>query len=96
MAKVTIQDLNANNERVSLPAPLWTGRVQYSVGLYVTAIYRGPRSGRMFAEFYSFWERRDGSGRVEGHTIREIDADEYLHYCRLADVEPVGAEATEV
>lgn len=88
--RVTIDNLRGLAERVTLPAPLWEGRRNTSTGVYLTAIYRGPRTGRMFARYLSQW---DGS---VGTTYAEISADEYLHVCRLVDVEPAGVDAAAV
>ena len=32
---------------MSLPAPLWEGRVEISVGVWLTGLYKGPKTGRM-------------------------------------------------
>ena len=92
--RVTIETLRGRQERVTLPAPMWEGSIKRGAGITLEAIYRGPRTGRMFARHYSIWERTDGTGRLEGTTYSEIDADEYLHLCRVADVEPLGVDAT--
>lgn len=95
--RVTISNMRGHNERVTLPTPIWEGRVETSTGITLEAIYRGQRTGRMFARYYSCWQKRGGNAvGVEGTTYSELDLDEYLQVCRLADIEPVGVSATEV
>lgn len=94
--RVTIETPRGHRERVTLPAPLWEGRVETSTGVTLEAIYRGQRTGRMYARYYSIWQRSDGTGRHVGTTYAELDTDEYLQVCHLADVDPVGVDVTEV
>lgn len=91
-----IVTLRGHRERVTLPTPLWEGRIQTGTGITLEAIYRGARTGRMFVRSYSIWQRSDGTGRLEGTTYAEIDRDEYLNLCDLAGVEPLGVDAPEV
>ena len=93
MTATTIENLKGRYERVTLPQPIWDGAVETSAGITLEAIYRGPRTGRMFARYYSIWQRNDGTGGCVGTTYPELTADEYLQVCRLADVEPVGVRS---
>lgn len=93
--RVTLENLRGRQERVTLPSPMWEGRVKRGAGITLEAIYYGPRTGRMFARHYSGWQSHT-TGLTEGTTYSEIDTGDYLHLCRLADVEPIGVDAPAV
>lgn len=92
--RVTIENLSARMERVSLPAPHWTGRVEQSPGIILQAIYRGPKTGRMFCRQFSQWQAGPGRGSI-GTIYTELNLSDYLALCDIAGCEPV-ADATEV
>ena len=92
---LTIKNLRGQRERLSLPRPHWAadGPPHYT-GIRILALYRGPRTGRMFARTYSFWQ--DRRGQIEGERVFELDLDTYLTYCEIVGCEPVGVAATDV
>ena len=86
-----------NHERVKLPAPHWEDANpghEINTGLYVEALYKGPRSGRMFARMYSKWQTPQG-GIVGQHYV-ELLQSQYLHYCEQVGCDPQQVEPTEV
>jgi hypothetical protein len=94
MSKITVNvDHFGSWGRVTLPAPLWEGRRQLSAGITLEAIYRGPRSGRMFIRTYSQWD--NGNGACKGPLYTEIDQAEYIYYCEKVGCEPVGITPVE-
>jgi hypothetical protein len=92
--RVTIQTGYDQAERIALPTPHWTGKREIQTGVTLEALYRGPRTGRMFARSYSIWD--DGHGRNTGTIYRELDMSEYLRLCDKADIEPVNVTPIEV
>lgn len=96
--RVTLQDFYGNYQRVTLPAPFYEASASGPedwTGVWITALYYGPRSGRMFSRTYSIWD--DGHGRNVGTRYREIDRSDFLHYCDLVGVEPpAGLQAEDV
>ena len=96
--RVTLQTLNGNTERVTLPQPHYecphNGRGQDQTGVWIEALYVGPRTGRRFVRHYSIWDRGDGS--TVGTTYRELDTSEYLWLCERVGCEPVNCKTTEV
>lgn len=98
MTTRTITNLDGDYERVSLPAPHYTGPAngaEHFAGVWITGLYSGPRTGRKFVRTYSIWQSRNGYG-VKGETLRELDETEYLEYCERVGCEPINVSATEV
>lgn len=91
--RVTVYAPNGYAMRVRLPEPHWTGSHEIGTGFYLLALYRGPKSGRMFALVDSRWETRNGSGEPRGERYEEIDLDRYLHLCAEVGTEPVDFHA---
>jgi hypothetical protein len=95
----TIINLSGEHERVTLPQPEYSasksGQEDFGTGVWLTGIWRGPRTGRMFVRTYSIWasSRNDGSN-VGSRTI-EVDESGYLRACDVAGIEP-RTEAVEV
>ena len=88
--KVTIRNDYAHTyERVTLPHPFYessaTGQEDYT-GVWITGLYIGPRTKRMFVRTHSIWD--DGHGRNVGTTYQEIDRSQMLEYCLKVGVEP--------
>lgn len=77
----------------NLPAPLWEGREQINTGVCLTGLYKGPKSGRMVARFYSLWV--DRQGRVTGEYFSRIYLSDWVTYCELAGIDP-KVEAEEL
>lgn len=71
--------------RVTLPRPVWEGREELSPGYWVTAIYRGPRNGRLIARFYSAWVN-PRTHYIEGESYSVLDSHAWAHYCNVARV----------
>ena len=96
--KTTIVNLNGENERISLPDPCYSakasGQEDMGAGVWLTGLYRGPRTGRMIAETHSIWESGN-SGRTVGTRFREVDTDEWLRLCGVAGIDP-QVEAVEI
>ncbi len=92
---VTIENIRGECDRVTLPLPHYdnpkSGRSEDTTGVWYTALYVGPRTGRMFLRSESIWD--DGHGRCVGTRYRELRRDEYLDYCRRIGVEPIGPAA---
>lgn len=95
--RVTITNLHGEAERVTLPHPHYhrvsSGRREDETGVWIEAIYSGPRTGRKFVRTYSIWDA--GNGRTVGTTYREMDESEYLRLCERVGTEPVNVEETE-
>lgn len=95
--KTTITNLRGDNERISLPLPIYEaeprGREHLGAGVWITGIYKGPRTGRMFLRTYSIWDRGDGAH--VGTRVRELDQSDFLDYCQRVDINP-PVEAVEV
>ena len=96
--KATIDNLQGETERVSLPEPHYLVSANHNfeefTGVVITALYSGPRSRRRVAQTDSIWD--NGRHGVVGTTYRELEENEYLHYCRLVDVEPRHVAATDL
>lgn len=87
--RVTITNLDGESERVTLPQPFWAASVSgpaHSTGVWITALYLGPRTGRMFRRSHSIWDRGDGA--TVGTTYRELSMPEFLACCERVGVEP--------
>lgn len=78
---------------MSLPAPMWEGRVEISVGVWLTGLYRGKKTGRMVARFDSQWA--DRQGRTTGEYFSRIFTSDWVNYCDLAGIDP-QVEAEEL
>ncbi len=93
--KITIQNLNRENERVRLPVPSYTaeptGSSDYT-GIWITGLYCAPRTGRRFVKTYSIWDR--GDGIIKGTIVREVDEDAWLALCRKIGIDP-GMETSQ-
>jgi hypothetical protein len=90
---VTINNLRGECERVSLPIPFWGehdaqphGR-EDSTGVWLLALYYGPKTHRAFIQSYSIWQRGN-SGQCEGTQYRELTISELLHYCERVGCQP--------
>ncbi len=78
---------------LSLPAPLWEGKEELNTGIWLTGLYKGPKSGRMVARFYSQWV--DHKGRITGEYFSRIYLSDWVTYCELAGIDP-QVEAEEL
>lgn len=96
--RVTITNLNGEHERVTLPAPHYESRAcgqsNGGTGVWITALYAGPRTGRKFVRSHSMWDRGDGC--TVGTTYREIDESQYLAYCERVGCDPEHVDSVEV
>lgn len=92
---VTLTNAHGDTERVTLPRPHYENpkarRSEDATGIWWTALYVGPRTGRMFLRSESIWD--DGHGRCGGTQYQELARDEYLNYCARIGVDPVGPAA---
>lgn len=91
--KRTITNLRGMKERVSLPEEAWGGARNVDTGITLEFLYRGLKSGRMFATFNSIWASRNGE--CVGEYTNELNLTEWLEYCEVVGMEP-EVEATEV
>ena len=93
MTKVTLTNLYHEKERVNLPAPHFdthrAGQEDFT-GIWITALYAGPKTGRKFAQVWSIWEHN------QGEIYEELDEADYLKYCAKVGCEPENITATEV
>lgn len=95
--RVNVVNLDGETECVSLPAPFWEAPVrgqQHFTGVWITGLYYGPRTRRMFRRAHSIWDRGDGC--ATGITYRELALSDFLALCDRvgADVpEGIGAPA---
>ena len=94
--RVTIHSYSGECERVTLPTPHWTGKREIQTGVTLEALYRGPRTGRMFSRSYSIWADRSNNGANVGTQYQEIDLDQYLMLCDKVDTDPINVTPTEV
>jgi hypothetical protein len=78
---------------MSLPAPMWEGKEELNTGIWLTALYRGKKTGRMVARFYSQWV--DHKGRITGEYFSRIFTSDWVNYCELAGIDP-QVEAEEL
>lgn len=97
--RVTITNLAGENERVTLPQPHFSDAATNSsgynnagTGVWITALYAGPRTGRKFIRTNSIWDRGDGCN--VGTTYRELDESEYLGACKRVGCEPESVSNT--
>lgn len=84
---VTISNLSGEKERVSLPKPFFETKAQGQsdfTGVWITGLYYGKKTGRMFAETQSNW--LDNKGYCIGTTYSELDRSDFLHYCQKVNV----------
>lgn len=67
-------------------------RRTYEAGITLERVFYTPRSKRIFAEFYSCWQRSDNSGRCVGSYVKEKSGD--LGFCQRIGIDPssVGIE----
>lgn len=93
---VTATNLSGERERISLPAPHYQterrGQQDFT-GIWILALYSGPRTGRRFALTYSQWD--NGKSQCVGDQYNELSEDEYLDYCERVDCEPKHVPATQ-
>lgn len=92
---VTTLNLHGENQRISLPRAHWTGKHELSAGVWIKALFSGPKTGRRFAEYLSIWEIRN-TGTTRGQYFEELDESEYLLRCEQVGTEPIGAKTVEV
>ena len=95
MTTATILNLKGERERVSLPAPQWSGSKETSTGILTLAIFSGPRTGRKIHHYFSSWQEKSGRG-VVGECHDEIDNDQYLTLCQKLDIDPAYIAAHEL
>lgn len=86
----TVSNLRGDNESVSLPHPIYDTEHHGEAnrlrnGVWITALYRGPRTGRMFARLHSIWDRGDGC-QVGPYTV-EVDRETFVCYCEIVGVD---------
>ena len=79
---VTVETLSGDNQSISLPSPVWVGNEMIRTGVALKAIYRGPRTGRMFIYTSSIWQKQNGRG-IEGEKYTEINESQFLGFCAL-------------
>jgi hypothetical protein len=106
----TIVNLAGEHERVSLPTAHWhhpemiTASVykilpslyrEHFCGIWITALYAGPRSNRKFVRVYSTYESKTKPGTIVGDTYRELNNTEYLRYCDRLNILPLHCECLE-
>jgi len=78
---------------LNLPAPLWEGREQINTGVWLTGLYKGPKSGRMVARIDSQWAGLHG--RTAGEHFERCYLANWIDYCELAGIDP-QVEAEEL
>ena len=92
--KYTITNLRGDAERITLPSAHYCQAArgfEHFTGVWITDLWAGPRTGRMFVRTYSIWQRAHNDGRNEGYRIRELTLSEYLRYCDIVDCEPAAS-----
>ena len=95
MTTVTAMNLRGEYERVTLPKPHYeqpASGQEHWTGVYITALYFGPRTNRHFIRTDSCWQRSHNDSRCVGITYREVELSDYLDACRRVDCEPVGVD----
>ena len=91
----TITNLNGDNERVTLPEAHWKGKENDGTGVWITGLYYGPRSGRIFIKTHSIWDDGRHMGINVGTRVREVERCEFLRACeRTGATVPEQLEAT--
>ncbi len=89
--KHTIWNLDGQREYVSLPNPLWEGRVEIGTGVFLTRLYRGSRTGRMVEKTVSQWQ---GSPPC---SYTEIGREDFAGRCEFVGIDiPAAIEAKEL
>ncbi len=96
MSTKTITTYYGETQRVSLPEPHFEkdGGPEDFTGVWIEALYTGPKTGRHFVKTNSIWD--DGNGCNVGTRYRELDEQEYLEHCLMVGCEPVGVEPVQV
>ena len=91
----TITNLNGDAERVTLPVAHWSGRERAGTGVWITGLYHGPRSGRVFIRTHSIWDDGRHMGINVGERVCEVECSEFLLACeRTGATVPEQLEAT--
>jgi hypothetical protein len=85
--KRTVTNLQGEREYINLPKPLWVGRNDWGTGVTLVAVFRGPRTHRLFIHTYSIWEDRQTLGR-RGDEWDEVGESTWLSACECAGIEP--------
>ena len=70
-----------DKERITLPKPIWEGKVIYRTGITLRAIYAQPVKQRVIIETYSIWEDRETHCCV-GTEYRELDVEQIQELCK--------------
>lgn len=96
---ITVINLSGEHERVTLPQPEYSasksGQADFGTGVWLTGIWRGPRTRRMFVRTHSIWASSKNDGTNVGSRTIEVDESGYLRACEVAGIEP-SISAVEV
>ena len=87
--KVIATNLSGLYEYVLLPKALYSCRASGQddfTGIWITGLYRGSRTGRMFVETHSIWAKC-GSNGIVGTTFKEVDESTFLFYCSKVNLD---------
>jgi transketolase N-terminal domain/subunit len=76
--KATVEMLNGEKRRLTLPNPVWEGNVSQGLGVKLTGLYIGRRTHRVVMRVYSIWS----SGLVvEGERFIECMDSQIADFC---------------
>jgi hypothetical protein len=93
--KAEVKNVYGDYVLMSLPAPLWEGKAQIGTGVWLTGLYRGPRTGRTVARYMSSWVDSK-TGLIEGESFAMCDNSTWLWYCETAGINDPQVEAEEL
>ena len=88
--KANVTMLDGSREKVSLPNPHFTAKPcvnEYTTGISITGLFYARRTGKLYVQRYSRWDNR--RGLTIGYYVDQVTLDEYRHYCKLVDCDPV-------
>ena len=80
---VTVDMGDGSVARLSIGAPVWSGRTEIATGVWRTAVYIGKVSGRVVVETDSAWVTH--TGERTGTRYHLADADERARLAALSD-----------
>jgi len=77
--KATVEMLNGERRRLSLPSPVWEGTSNFGLGTTLTALYIGRRTHRVVMRVYSIWSN---GLEVTGEQFLECDDYQIVTFCK--------------
>lgn len=76
--KATVEMLNGEKRRLTLPEPVWEGNQSNGLGCYIKGLYIGRRTHRVVMKVYSIWSN---GLEVEGEKFLECNENQIADFC---------------